>query len=255
MATVTGFTAAKMQELIEEQIIDAQVDADGNLTLITRGGQELALGNLKGPKGDTGPGGVISSINGKTGSAITLTTSDLGIDLTGLMPVGTIVATGRSSAPSGFVLCQGQSLSRTGTYANLFAAIGSSFTPTASTTNFNVPDLRGRSPIGLLSSNTAFNPLGKSAGEQTHRISVSEMPSHTHSLTGQTLSMTKSQSAWKTGAPSDTGSNGGKSVASGWSAGRYDDEVQIRGGTVGTGGGAAMSLLQPYQVVNYMIKI
>lgn len=57
-------------------------------------------------------------------------------------PVGTINAYGGTTAPEGWLLCEGQALSRTD-YADLFAVIGTSFGSGDGSTTFNVPDLRG----------------------------------------------------------------------------------------------------------------
>lgn len=78
MATVTGLTAQRMLEIEAESIVAGRLDTDGNLILKNFGGQEFNVGSLKGPQGDPGPGGTITSINGKTGSAINLTAADLG---------------------------------------------------------------------------------------------------------------------------------------------------------------------------------
>lgn len=59
------------------------------------------------------------------------------------LPSGVIFPFAGSSAPSGFLLCFGQAVSRT-TYANLFAAIGTSFGVGDGSTTFNLPDTRGR---------------------------------------------------------------------------------------------------------------
>lgn len=58
-------------------------------------------------------------------------------------PAGTIVAFGGTSAPSGWLLCNGSTVSR-GTYATLFAAIGTSFGAGDGASTFHLPDLRGR---------------------------------------------------------------------------------------------------------------
>lgn len=57
-------------------------------------------------------------------------------------PLGTILPFGGTSAPAGWMLCQGQALSRT-TYAKLFAIIGTAFGTGDGSTTFNIPDLRG----------------------------------------------------------------------------------------------------------------
>lgn len=53
MATVTGYTAAKTEELMNEQIIDANI-VSGNLILTTRGGQDINVGSVIGPQGPPG---------------------------------------------------------------------------------------------------------------------------------------------------------------------------------------------------------
>lgn len=70
-----------------------------------------------------------------------------GVDVVGLVPVGALVPYGGATAPANWLLAQGQAVSRT-TYAALFAAIGTAFGPGNGTTTFNVPDLRGRLPVG-----------------------------------------------------------------------------------------------------------
>lgn len=67
----------------------------------------------------------------------------------GLIPVGGVIHWGGliASMPSGYVLCDGASLLRVGTYANLYAAIGSIF-GSADGDHFNVPDLRDKFIVG-----------------------------------------------------------------------------------------------------------
>jgi microcystin-dependent protein len=62
-------------------------------------------------------------------------------------PIGSIQAYGGTTAPSGWLLCQGQAVSRT-TYADLFAAIGTAFGTGDGSTTFNVPDLRDKAVMG-----------------------------------------------------------------------------------------------------------
>lgn len=64
-----------------------------------------------------------------------------------VVPVGTILSYGGTTAPDGFLICNGASISRAG-YPALFAAIGTAF-GTVDSNNFNIPDLRGRFVRGL----------------------------------------------------------------------------------------------------------
>src|SRR5262245_5545467 len=65
-----------------------------------------------------------------------------------LPPIGSMLMFGGASAPSGWLLCQGQAVSRT-TYIDLFGVIGIAFGAGDGSTTFNLPDLRGRLPLGL----------------------------------------------------------------------------------------------------------
>lgn len=56
-------------------------------------------------------------------------------------PVGTINAYGGTTAPDGWMLCQGQAISRTD-YADLFKVIGTNFGSGDGSTTFNLPDMR-----------------------------------------------------------------------------------------------------------------
>jgi microcystin-dependent protein len=67
----------------------------------------------------------------------------------GLLPPGSINMYAGSVAPSGWLLCQGQALPRSGAYADLFNAIGTAYGAGDGSTTFNVPDLRSRLPFGV----------------------------------------------------------------------------------------------------------
>jgi microcystin-dependent protein len=90
------------------------------------------------------------------------------------VPVGTVLPYAGGSAPTGFLLCDGASKLRAD-YAALFAAIGTTF-GAADGTHFNVPDLRGRFPLGVNGSHA----LASTGGAETHTLVTSEMPSHAH---------------------------------------------------------------------------
>lgn len=134
-------------------------------------------------------------------------------------------------APTGWLLCQGQAVSRT-TYDDLFTVIGTTYGVGDGTTTFNLPNLQGRVPVGLDSSQTEFDTLGETGGAKTHTLTVDEMPSHSHA------------ERYPTGAGSidasqpDTGSS-------------LSDYTTPSGST---GGGNAHNNLQPYIVLNYIIK-
>lgn len=103
---------------------------------------------------------------------------------------GDIKMSAAASAPPGWLLCDGTAYSRM-TYGVLYAALGGSGSPFGQgdgANTFNVPDLRGRAPIGVGTASGATGAtshvLGARGGEETHQISNGEMPSHSHG--GQT---------------------------------------------------------------------
>lgn len=115
---------------------------------------------------------------------------------------GDIKATARSTAPTGWLLCYGQTVSRT-TYATLFSAIGTTYGAGDGSTTFALPDLRGRAIFGVdnMGSSAANRvtsgvsgitgtTLGASGGSQsmhqhTHTATVTD-PGHTHGTRGTT---------------------------------------------------------------------
>jgi microcystin-dependent protein len=95
--------------------------------------------------------------------------------------IGQIFLVGFNFAPPGFVFCDG-SLLPIQQYAPLFSLIGTTYGGNG-TTNFAVPDLRSRAPIGF--SNAAVPgltqyPWGTKAGAENVTLSVNQMPAHTH---------------------------------------------------------------------------
>lgn len=94
-------------------------------------------------------------------------------------PTGAVTQFAGSAAPTGWLLCDGTAVSRA-TYADLFAAIGTTYGAGNGSTTFNLPNLKGRVPVGRDSADTSFDVLGETGGAKTHTLTVTEMPSHTH---------------------------------------------------------------------------
>lgn len=153
------------------------------------------------------------------------------------LPVGCIVPFTSDTVPENWLLCDGQAVSRT-TYALLFSIIGTTYGVGDGSTTFNLPNLKGKVPVGYDSTQTEFDTLGETGGEKTHTQTVAEMPSHYHSQSLQG------------GSSGNPGGNAGYN----WSVptNQYfygGDDLATR-----TGNGQPMNNLQPYIVTNYIIK-
>ena len=140
------------------------------------------------------------------------------------------------TVPPGWALCDGSAVSRTGVYAALFGAIGTTWGAGNGTTTFNLPNLKGRVLVGRDAAQTEFDVLGETGGAKTHTLTTAEMPAHTHTLT---------PNPWINSGP--------------WAI-RGDlatHSMTVPGAPVSgsTGGGGAHNNLQPYAVGNWRIKL
>src|SRR3954453_5625869 len=78
--------------------------------------------------------------------------------------------------PKGWALCDGQLLPINQNQA-LFSLLGTTYGGDGRV-NFGLPNLQGRTPIHMGQGHT----LGERGGEQGHTLSISEIPTHTHTL-------------------------------------------------------------------------
>lgn len=157
-------------------------------------------------------------------------------------PVGVINPFGGANAPEGWLLCNGQAISRTD-YADLFAAIGTAYGSGDGSTTFNVPDMRGKVPVGFNSSETEFDNLGETGGEKTHTLTVTEIPSHNHATQNGGNSYSVNDVAY--GQSLFNCTPGSITVYSSKLSG-------LETGYKGSSG--AHNNLQPYNTVNFIIK-
>ncbi|AYN56903.1 minor tail protein [Microbacterium phage Armstrong] len=161
---------------------------------------------------------------------------------------GDVKLTARATAPAGWLLADGAAVSRT-TYAALFAAIGTAYGAGNGTTTFNLPNLKGRVPVGQDAGQSEFDTRGESGGAKTHTLSEAEMPAHNHQLTdtgaGHAMSWGQGNIGFSTQPQAYAGAPSGNGL------GTWQNSWNV---TQNRGGGQAHNNLQPYLVMNYIIK-
>lgn len=165
------------------------------------------------------------------------------------VPAGSLTAYCGQTAPTGWLLCHGQEISRT-QYSDLFAALGTTYGSGDGSTTFNLPDLRGRviaAPDNM--GGTAAGRLnwsttrGTSGGSQTHTIGESELPAHNHKLYDSAQGSGGTYGPTMGSALSQTTVSTANSHHGWWTS--------IQGGTVGQ----PHNNMQPTILLNYIIKV
>ena len=145
-----------------------------------------------------------------------------------LVVIGMIVPFSGAAISEAWKFCDGSTLP-IADYPELYEVIGSTFGE-ATETEFYLPDLRGRVPVGVSDVHT----MAETGGEDTHILSVDEIPPHTHIV--------------------PCGRNHGGATYC------YDDgggmmAHQTTTVSIATGGGLAHNNMQPYLTLNYIIKV
>lgn len=175
-----------------------------------------------------------------TKTDITKATSDLSAAMAALIPVGSIFPFVGGQAPTGFALCNGQTLDRT-QFAELFRLIGTKY-GTTNTSNFKVPDLSGRFLVGV---GTGYS-LGDTGGSQTVALTAAQMPLHSHDITG------KAGQAQKSGVGLYASNVGG---GTGWQVLSTTEQGSVSGlTTTSAGSGQAHENRPPYFALGYIIR-
>ena len=185
------------------------------------------------------------------------------------MPAGALVPYAGSSAPTGWLLCAGQAVSRT-TFATLFAAVGTTYGSGDGSTTFNLPDLRGRAifgrddmdgtaanritnavsgitgtTLGATGGDQRIGTHGHTAAQAAHNHTITDA-GHTHTLPGQTV------------APASGFQGGGSYGYAGSSTNSATTGITINNATpavtVDNFSGGAAANIPPAVILNYIIK-
>ena len=186
------------------------------------------------------------------------------------MPAGMIFPYAGSSAPTGYLICDGAAISRT-TYADLFTAIATTYGTGDGSSTFNLPDLRGRTIAGkgtgstiassLFDASGTQDTLGATVGADDVALTEANLAAHTHAVNSVTVQ------AFDGGGGSE-GSNSARGlrrhnlVQQGTATNLQSTTNVMVNGTnhahtaslANTGQNTAHNNMQPTIILNYVIK-
>lgn len=164
---------------------------------------------------------------------------------------GGIIMYGGTSAPIGWLLCNGAAVSKT-TYADLFAVIGFTFEGDPGGGNFNLPDLRQKFPLGKADSGTG-DTLGSTGGNIDHTHTG---PSHTHPLSNNGgAGLFASGTGFRIKTPSGPSMSFDLLLETSIAANVASRAtIPLTGNTDSGGTGATGANNPPFLVVNFIIK-
>ena len=152
--------------------------------------------------------------------------------------IGEVKVFGFNYAPKGWALCNGQLLSINQNQA-LFSLLGTTYGGNGQTT-FALPDLRGRTPLHVGNGVT----LGQSAGQETHTLTTTEMPMHTHLVSASSATDNKTTA---------TGSVWGASTSNPYAP---QSNTTMAPNAIGTAGQSQPhENRQPYLTLNFCIAL
>jgi microcystin-dependent protein len=167
-----------------------------------------------------------------------------------LVPPGAVEAFAGSSAPVGWLMCDGSLVSKA-TYYYLYSVIGDVY-GAGDANNFVLPDLRSKQVIGAGNGLGLSNRvLGANGGEENHTLTVNEMPVHNHGVTdpGHAHSYVNNVGDQNTD----------NAFATQTAADNADYNQNTGSSTTGisinnAGGGQSHNVMDPFLVLNYIIK-
>lgn len=184
-------------------------------------------------------------------------------------PAGIIKPFAGTVAPPKHALCDGAVVPRGGIYAALFSAIGTRYGVGDGSTNFVLPNLRGRLLVGIDSTQTEFDATGPSdmyGGAKTHTVTAAELPPHVHDMShDHGWSGSYSAGYLNYAGPrnardypaSDVNEVPGDPLNVGNGAASISGDVHTLYASTGAGpgGGLGHNNLMPYGLTNYIITL
>jgi microcystin-dependent protein len=188
---------------------------------------------------------------------------------------GTVIATVRTTAPTGWLLFDGNTMGSASSGATrasadhqeLFTVLWDSFSNTDAPVSggrgataeddweanktITLPDMRGRTIIGTgTGAGLSARTHGARLGVETHALAESEMPLHGHPFRANYVSA--ASAAVQTTGGFLTNNSGTASSQPAYTGAVSNSQGQQIGGT---GGGAAHQNMQPSMVLNWLVKI
>ena len=159
-------------------------------------------------------------------------------------------------APRGWALCNGAILPLAN-YQALFALITNNFGGDGRTT-FALPDLRGRTPVGIGTSpgtTITYGRNGLSGGAETVTLNIQSVPSHIHTVTATSVNGTQALPAGNVLAnPISVIAGTGTDFSIYLPSATWTGNTQLAAGSVSpSGGNAGHNNMQPFAVVNFSI--
>lgn len=166
--------------------------------------------------------------------------------------MGEIHAFGFNFAPKGWAQCNGQLLPINQNQA-LFSLLGTTYGGNG-TTNFALPDLRGRVPlhpnVGGANPSGVSLAAGNTGGEEQHTLTVNETPAHTHTMQAVNASGTAASPAGQ--LPASAIASTGGALLNTYATGAA---VPLAAASVSSTGGQPHANMQPYTVLNFCIAL
>jgi microcystin-dependent protein len=182
--------------------------------------------------------------------------------------IGEIRMFGGNFAPRGWAFCQGQLLSIQQNTA-LFSLLGTMYGGNGQTT-FGLPDLRGRSPVGI-GQGPGLSPIteGEMAGTENVTLTQTQMPMHTHAMSGATASVaipvTTEPAVSKTPSATSILSTANENTGSGAEVDIYGPgpatttlepfNAAVTGSVAAAGGSQPVGIRNPYIGINFIIAL
>jgi microcystin-dependent protein len=215
-----------------------------------------------------GPNVEISGTGSRTNPYVVSAATEVIIEGGGPTPAdritGEMTMWGGLSAPTGWLLCNGQAVNRA-VYADLYAILGTRFGAGDGSTTFNLPNMTDRFPMGA----SGTSPVGTQGGDNDLTLVTANLPPHTHSINhdhdqfttasggthkhGQMTSSNDADGNSTTVVRRASGSGDTTTATDG--AHTHDVNVPAYTGTSGsTGSGTPVDIKPQFAALNFIIK-